>query len=196
MVRDAGQHATELVAAATRDSDNIRRAAAVYREQVLAGIDHNKDVVAELLDAFSRIREHISKSEKDALDITAHLHERRSELSEAIVDMRQVPEVESAARIERAQLFDVSPSTYTTPATPAPTYEAPLLETPAYEAPAFETPAYEPLTFEPPTGPVPVVEASVNVTESLYEAPVHRSADDVRAFIDRIVDEVNSEDRY
>ena len=91
LVSDARSHAADVKAAASREAENIRRAAAVYREQVLAGIDHNKDVVAELLDAFSRIREHLGKSEQDALDITAHLHERRSELAEAIVDMRQVP---------------------------------------------------------------------------------------------------------
>jgi hypothetical protein len=174
LVRDAGAHAQEVEAQAAREAENIRRAAAVYREQVLAGIDHNKDVVAELLDAFGRIREHLGKSEQAALDITAHLHERRTELAEAIIDLRQTPppEVEAAPYV-------------------APVYNPPAVasyETPVYEAPTYETPAttgYE-TSYETPTS-------------SLFDSSAtdYRSAaENVDNLIDRIVDEVDSEDRF
>lgn len=178
LVGDARSHAAEVKAAASREAENIRRAAAVYREQVLAGIDHNKDVVAELLDAFARIREHLGKSEQDALDITAHLHERRTELSEAIVELRQMPaEVEGAER-------------YSRPAEPTSGFES------AYESTYTAATSYPEPTYTPPARPEPPSYGGASLFETEARAVPPRVTSDVDSFIDSIVDEVSSEDRF
>ena len=84
-------------------------------------------VVAELLDAFSRIREHLGKSEQDALDITAHLHERRTELAEAIVELRNAP-----AEVESAERYASTPT-----ATPAATFESTYATETSYAEPEY-----------------------------------------------------------
>ena len=71
---------------ANLDADSVVRAAKNYQNQITQSFDHNREVVANLLETFSSLRDYIIKSEQTAQSLNDQMHERREVLQKIFTE--------------------------------------------------------------------------------------------------------------